>query len=168
MIDKTKLLNTKNRKLLKPIFYETSLSDKTHVVYTLKTRDHKGYLSLYKLFMEENDPTEYTFAIKYLLDWDHWCSLKETTWFKPIYEKWVEELETRVKSKALANLMKEAQEKDGKNTFQANKYLLEKGWKDKPTNTKGRPTKEDIKKEANRIFQKEKQVREDLERLGIS
>lgn len=153
---------------LRELFFETTNADKTNVVYTLKKRDHTyngiTYKSLYLLYMQENDPTEYRFATKYLANWDHWLRLQECPWFKEHLESWRNELEVRMKSQALAKIMAESKA-GGKEAFSASKYLLEKGWE--PKNTKGRPSKEDIKAAAKDQLESLQRVTNDAERLGI-
>jgi hypothetical protein len=154
-----------SRRYLKGLFFETTLADKTSVSYTLKEHDHQGYPSLYRLYMEEKDPTEYRFATKYLDGWSHWEELLQCTWFQPHIAAWRRELELYIKSQALVNIFEEAVHPEGKNFFHANKYLLERGWIDKTTNTKGRPSKQDIKQEATRLAKEHEQVEGDYDRL---
>jgi len=154
-----------SRRYLKGLFFETTLADKSSVLYTLKEWDHEGYPSLYRLYMAERDPTEYRFATKWLDGWSHWLELVECSWFKPHLEKWRNELCIMLQSEALVNIFEEAISPMGKNVFQANKYILEKGWIPKDTNTKGRPSKQAIKDEAIRIAQEEDRITEDFNRL---
>lgn len=158
-----------NIRLLRALFFEMSdtADGKEFVLYTLKDVDHKGYPSLYRLYMEMDDLTEYEFANKYLDGWGHWKALKECTWFKEYAERWYEELTLRTQAKALRAL-KEESETDGKNSYNAQKYLLEKGWepKDKSkTSSVGRPSKDAIKKQAEEMFDNRISVEEDLKRL---
>jgi hypothetical protein len=153
------------RRYLKGLFFEMVLADKSTVSYTLKEHDHEGYPSLYRLYMEERDPTEHRFATKYLEGWSHWLELCECTWFKPHIDAWRLELSIMIQSQALVNIFEEAIAPMGKNVFAANKYLIEKGWIPKDTNTKGRPSKEMVKSEAIRIAKEEDRITADFERL---
>jgi hypothetical protein len=161
-----------NQRLLKGIFYEMTLSDKSSVVYTLKDQDHEGYPSLYRLYMETNDPTEWRFAQEHLDGWEHWEMLCETTWFKPYAQRWRKELELRMKSQALARIMSESKTAS-KESFQANKYLLEKGWEPKEGQHqsnrpgRGRPSKDEINKAAKEIAHNQSRLEEDFQRLNI-
>jgi len=146
------------------MFYELCGSDKTYVLYTLKDWDHEGYPSLYRLYMEENDPTEYRFATKYLDGWEHWETLSSQAYFQPYVERWRKELELRFKSQALARIMSESKT-SGRESFAANKYLLEKGWEPKATAKRGRPSKEEIKQAAHDELSISKRLDEDLERI---
>jgi hypothetical protein len=91
--------------------------------------------------------------------------LQECSWFKPYLDRWRSELGIMIQSQALVNIFEEAIAPMGKNVFPANKYLLEKGWIPKDTNTKGRPSKDQVKKEAIRIATEEDRVTADFERL---
>jgi hypothetical protein len=157
--------NSSHRYYLKGLFYETTLADKSSVVYTLKDHDHQGYPSLYRLYMAEKDPTEYRFANNHLGSWSHWTELCGCSWFDPYVSRWRHELELYIKSEALVKLFEEAENTLGKNSFNANKYLLEKGWVEKEKATKGRPSKQDIKNEATRMAKELEQIDGDFERL---
>lgn len=155
----------------KALFFEKTLADKSTCVYTLKDDDHtvdgKTYKSLYKLYMDTNDPTEWRFATTYLDGWEHWEILCECSWFKPYIERWRRELELRMKSEALARIMREGKT-NSKESFQANKYLLEKGWEPKTTQKRGRPSKEEIAQEARTILESTSRIEEDFERLSYA
>lgn len=117
--------NSMGMRYTKGLFFETTLEDKSSVVYTLKENDHKGYKSLKRLYLEEEDPSEYIFASKWLDSYDHWKLLTECTWFKPIVAEWREELRLKLESKYLKKLM-EIAEAGGKEGISANKILLER------------------------------------------
>jgi hypothetical protein len=159
-----------NNLLTKALFFELALADKSLCVYTLKDHDHTvegvTYPSLYKLYMSVNDPTEYRFATKHLDGWEHWEALSSCTWFQPYLERWRRELETRMKSEALARIMQESKT-TSKESFAASKYLLEKGW-DKPQEKRGRPSKEQIQKQAHEIASSNNVILEDFKRLNIN
>jgi hypothetical protein len=158
-----------NKLLLKGLFFEMTLADKTGVRYTLKDEDHLGYPSLGRLYIEMEDPTEYNFAIAYLESWAHWEQLTACNWFKPFLERWRRELEVRLKSKALAEIKAEARS-GGRNSFAANKYLLERGWEPKEGQSakRGRPSKEEIKKAAEEHIQSIQSLDEDYNRITVN
>lgn len=134
--------------LLQSLFIETHRGGIAPPRYTLKQRDHKGYPSLYRLFMEMEDATEYDFATSYLDGYDHWLTLCECTWFKPLVSKWRQHLEMKIKAKALFRL-KEMAELEGKEKLPANKALLEYEKylsRPLPKNKVGRPSKEKLSK----------------------
>jgi hypothetical protein len=161
----TKFRGPGNQRYLKALFWEEVGEDKSTVHYTLKDWDHEGYPSLYRLYMESNDPTEYKFATEHLESWDHWTMLCECNWFKPFINRWRKELEVRMKSNALAKIMAEAKA-GGKEQFSANKYLLEKGWEPKDSlGKRGRPSKEEIKKAAEEAFTTNSRISDDFDRV---
>ena len=163
---KAKFRSATNARYLKGLFFETTLQDKSSVLYTLKDQEHQGYPSLYKLYMDLDDLTEYEFANTYLDGWEHWTMLTNCTWFKPYIERWRLELELRTKAQALKALKKEAKGL-GKNAYSANKILLEGGWKEKSgtSNTRGRPSKAEIEKAAKVEVEQKLKVNKDFERV---
>lgn len=160
-----KFKSSTNQWLLKPIFFETSDSDKSKVLYTLKPEDHtfKGvtYPSLRRLYLESDDETEYLFAEQHLGGWTHWKRLSECTWFSPYLAELREELAVRSAARRLHHIRLKAASGD----ISANKYLLEGKWKS--DNPVGRPTKEAIKREANRLFQNDFDLQDDLTRIQM-
>lgn len=159
-----KFKNKNGQFYLKALFYEMSPSDKANVLFTLKEQDHLGYPSLYRLYMEEDDPTEYRFATKHLSSWSHWEALVACNWFSTYVEAWRKELEIRMKSKALARIMAEAKS-SSKEAFVSNKYLLEKGWEKEPPAKRGRPSKQEIKDAAYDTLRTHSRLDDDLFRI---
>lgn len=166
-IEKSRFKNSMGVRFLKELFFETTSIDKTNVLYTLKNDNHEGYPSLYKIYMSYNDPTEYQFAIDNLADWEHWEKLTECNWFKEYISKWRREVEMREKSKALQRIIEESRS-GSRESFNANKYLLEKKWLEKETSSRGRPSKEEIKSLAEKEMKESSSIlQEQAERLGI-
>lgn len=159
-----------NNLLTKGLFFETTLADKSSVVYTLKDWDHTAngvtYPSLYRLYMDLADPTEYRFATTYLDCWDQWESLCACTWFKDIVARWRHHLDLKIRSHSLARIMAAAKT-PSRDSFMANRYLLEKAWEPKDSK-RGRPSKEEIKREATEIVRIEGRLADDFKRLGIN
>lgn len=154
------------QRLLLGLFYEKTGADKSTVVYTLKDRDHEGFISLYRLYMEMDDVTEYHFAVSCLDSWDHWETLCRCSWFKPYVKRWRHELEVRTKARALMAIKIAAKDPDAKESYQANKFLISGGWKDKSQGRgAGRPSKEDIQKEAHRLAEDSRSIEEDFQRI---
>lgn len=138
--------------LLRPLFVETNEPrHQTDPKYSLSDdRVFEGYPSLKHLYLGMEDITEYLFSKKYLGGWEHWKLLCSQNFFDPHIRMWREELELQIRAKALAKLHQEA--KDGKLSFQATRFILEGNWKvDKES--VGRPSKEKIKREAEKIFE---------------
>jgi hypothetical protein len=156
-----------NMRYTKGLFLEESYSDKSAVLYTLKDDDHNGYISLYKRYMAMSDPYEINFANTYFDGWEHWQMVCATSWFKPYIERWRKELHLHLKAAALANIKELAADKSSKACFAANKLLLEGAWLDtEEKKGKGRPSKESIKQEAEKLFQERDVILKDFERLA--
>lgn len=126
--------------------------------YTLKEKDHKGKISLKRIYMEMEDPTEYMFAIAAFGSWTHWQVLKNTPFFKPYAEQWKEELEAKIMAENILNIRKDAET----NATSA-KWLAEKGWI--PKATKGRPTKSQVESERKAAAKRLDELEEDAARI---
>ena len=159
-----KFKNYQGVRYTKGLFYEETLADKSSVVYTLKNEDYQGYPSLYRLYMECEDPTEVSFVEKYLDSWDHFEMLLACEWFQPKIERWRRELNLRLRAKALNNI-REIAARPGKEQLNANKYLL--NWLETPAGAskRGRPTKVAIEAEAKRLASSNRQIEDDHSRL---
>lgn len=130
------------------------------------TKDGVVRKSFIRLFVETNDPTGYTFSQNYLGGFKHWEELCKCSWFKPILEKALSEIELKHKAMAIANIYQEAL--TGKNKLQASKTLLEMGYVENDNGRKGkvgRPSKEKIKQEAQKLLQDSKDIDEDYKRI---
>lgn len=148
---------------------------KQYALYSLKDQDVnlpvgsgpevRGYPSLKRLYLEEEDLTEYLFATKYFGGWHHWKLICEGPLRDKIAE-WRTELELKLQAKALKSILIEA-ECGTKNQFQANKYLMQKGWVTSD-NRRGRPTKADIQKQASEIAHSDDIVSQAAKRLEIN
>lgn len=138
------LYDVMNRPMTVSLFVETSDSIET-AIFTTKdqdvVKDGKTYHSLKRLFLEEGDPVQYRFATKYLANWKHWQKLKSG---KELGEKiagWEEELELKLASEALEQLIVTA---NSEGSFQATKFLIDRGYNKRAV---GRPSKKSAEKE---------------------
>jgi hypothetical protein len=149
------------------LFKEMNTTDRSTILFTLKDNDEGRYPSLYRLYMAESDPTEYSFATRYFESWHHWLELCECEWFKPYAARWRFEFETRLRAQSLARLL-EAATGASKEAVQVNKWIVEGGYtpKGKQGSTgRGRPSKDDIAKEAHRIASGNTKLDEDYLRI---
>lgn len=168
----TKYRDTQNRRLLRGLFMEFDTTCPT-AIYTLKDTDQvrhdKSFPSLYRLYLEAADLTEYSFANTHLENWEHWTLLCDTLWFQPYITRWRTELELKLKSEALMALIEESKD-GGKNSYNALRFIIEKGWIDKSTepSRRGRPSKADIARAAAEEVFSSRQVDEDFKRLELS
>lgn len=163
MIDKSKLVDSMGRPLTQSLFLEVGYSD--YAVYTLKEYDYpykgKHYPSLKRLFLAEEDPTEWAFADKHLLGWQHWKRLCENKILAKHFEEWREELELKIRSQAVRDMMSLCASESG--NFSAAKFLADRGWEKRGA---GRPSKAE-KEKAMRIKERvEEDFALDIKRLG--
>lgn len=122
-----------NRFITSGLFKETAqLPD-----YILMTLDEGR-----QRYIECNDPTGYLFATTYMGGWKHWLAVKASSALSNHIILWEEELEIKLRSEALISIYNESKKAKG---YQAAKYIVEGGWKDK---TVGRPTNKKIRREA--------------------
>jgi hypothetical protein len=125
-------------------------------------------LSLKKLYLEENDPTEYLFAIKIFGNYSHWERLVKCAWFKPHLQVWRKELELKLQAEGVQHLRQIAAS-GGPKGLNAAKFLAQKTWMDthdkKPG--RGRPRQEEIDAQMKEEVQKERDTLAEMERLGL-
>lgn len=142
-MDSKKLLDSMGRPLTQSLFLEIGYSD--YAVYTLKEQDYeyrgKVYPSLKRLYLEEEDPTEYAFAEKHLLGWQHWKRLCENKQIMKHIEEWREELELKIRSQAIRDMQNLCASESG--NYSAAKFLADRGWEKRAA---GRPSKAEKEK----------------------
>lgn len=150
------------------LFYE-NYKDNGKAIFTLKDRDFadptgKIYFSLKKLFLESDDPTEYTFAITVFGSWKLWNKVKSCKLMRDLIPEWKEELEIKMKSQAQLKIVEISNSKSP-NAMQAAKYVDQEIFK---RHRRGRPSKEEVQSELKKEAKVSAQVKEDMERLGIT
>ena len=109
-------------------------------IFTLDNEDktYKGklYPSLKKLYLDEEDVTEFIFARKYLLGWEHWQRMVANKAIFHHIDKWRYELTLQLRAAGIRSIIElTADDK----SFQAAKWLAEEGWSPKK---RGRPNKD--------------------------
>lgn len=129
----SKFKDSQNRWFTTGLFKETAVGDKAFVVYTLDEAK--------KLYLDSEDITGYTFATNHLGGWHHWQALFNSPTLEPILREWEEELEVKLRSKAIMQITEIAKTEKG---YQAAKFLADRGWKVRDA---GRPSKAEIQKE---------------------
>lgn len=136
MFKREQMLDSMNRPYTQALFLE--LGYQKEAIYTLKEVDHeyedKIYPSIKRLYLEMNDPTEYNFATTYFIGWSHWMRICENKAIRKHIDEWREELEIKLRAKAVEQVMLEA----SKGSFQASKWLADRGWSNRGA---GRPSK---------------------------
>ncbi len=160
IVDKALMLDTSGRPITQSLFLEIGYSDAA--MYTFKDQDHeykgKVYPSIKRLYLEEEDPAEYNFVSKYLLNWRHWLRLYENKLIRPHIDEWREELELKLRSRAAQEMIKKA----AKGNIQASKWLSDRGW---AVRGAGRPSKEEIQNEKRFQARVDKDYTADIIRL---
>ena len=119
-------------------------------VFTLKDEDYEYegviYLSLKRLFLEMEDLGEYEFATTVLLSWNHWQRISSNKLFSKMIDGWRDELEVKMRGRAIATIAKESQS-ESRSAMQAAKWLADRGWK---TRGPGRPSKAEVEHETSK------------------
>lgn len=124
--------------------------------------------ALKEAYLAKEDPTEYFFAKEVFNDWDFWKDLRSYKGIAKEVEKWREELEVKLRAKSFIALLEEARDKKSRNSYDANKMIVREGWKLPEASTgRGRPSKEDIKRELAKQAALEKEIMENAKRAGI-
>jgi hypothetical protein len=155
--DQTQLKDTIGNFRTMSLFFETNNTN-YEALYSLKDYDHevdgKMYPSLKKIYLQFEDPTEWEFVEAVFGNWRHWERICNNKLIFPYIEQWRKELEIKLRSKAIRDIVKLSKTKDS-----AAKWVAEGNWKGKKT---GRPTKEVQERELNIS----KEIHEQWERLS--
>lgn len=149
------------------LFLELSYHKPQNAIYTLKDedyeRDGKVYKSIKRLYLEIADPYEYEFANQCFANWRHWQRLCDSCGLlAPYIQEWREELEIKLRSEALTQVVKESKA-NSKGSLTAAKWLVDKGWVEKKG--AGRPTKQAVDGERRKMASIKKEVQDDLARV---
>lgn len=169
----TKFRNASGKLATESLFLERWRPTDVEPLYSLRDEDYdykgKVYPSLKKLYLAEEDLTEYEFANKYFESWEHWQMVVQATWFKEYIDLWRTELELKLKAEALRSIIEQARI-GGSNSYDAKKYLISKGWiqKEAEASRRGRPTKAEIARRAAEEVFADQQIQADLKRLSIN
>lgn len=136
MFPREKFIDSSGRYLTQSLFLELGYND--FALYTLKDDDHTyngiKYPSLKKRFLELEDTTEYEFANMYLAGWQHWQKICANKVILEHISEWREELELKLRARAVKQMVELA----NSGSYQASKWLADRGW---DVRGAGRPTK---------------------------
>jgi len=161
LYDKKKMIGPNDTHITQSLFLETGY-DTRYAVFTMKDADHeyKGgtYLSLKRLYLEMEDVTEYEFATTYFLSWSHWQRIVRNKLLTGFIGGLREELELKLRARAIKDIL------SNDNSFQATKWIADKGWGKRPT---GRPTKDETEREANVNNRLKTEFEEDIKRMRV-
>ena len=158
-----KFKNKSGKWLTKSLFFDLTPKARPYAIYTFKDESHRdahggSYLSLKQLFLESDDPTEYKFATEHLGGWQHWKEMQTVPEILTHITEWREERDVRLQSLGVRKMIESADQ----GNYQAAKCLMDKGWYNQ---TKGRPSKEAVKKEVKAQAKLKAVVNNDLDRI---
>lgn len=121
-----KVRDNRGRYLTMALFAETiGFGSKYAPTYTLNEFDRNGLPSARRIYLELNDPTEYSAAMSLLGSWEHWQHLCGTPWFAPIVEAWREELKVRLLSEATKKVIEHSVGYESSASLAASKKIME-------------------------------------------
>jgi hypothetical protein len=145
--------------------------EKRHTKYpapfTLKDKDHKGRISMYRKYMEIGDPTEYRTALALLGSWRHWQALTSSDWFAEFIERWRAELQTKFESDRFQQMLDlEVSHKGTPLGAKATTWLAERYAQEKKPK-RGRPSNAEKAKHLKTISEEDKLLNEEAQRLGL-
>jgi hypothetical protein len=161
-IDKKKYKDEHGRYIVQGLFLEDRYNPEMSVfTFDGEDKNYKGKIfpSLKRLYLEHGDPKEYSFARKYLYDWNHWQRLCKNSVIKKHIEEWRNELELSLVSEGVSALIDLAL---NEKSYQAAKYLADRGW---DRGDRGRPSKDEIDGELKRMAEAEKEFSDDFKLL---
>ena len=138
-----------NGKFLTQSLFLEENNTETFAPYTLAPFDKpykgKNVISLHKRYVDMEDVGEFDFAEKYFYNYHHWLKVKASGFFKPYYAAMVEELNAKLRSKAIKAMREQMAE--GAASQATLKYLADKDYDKAPV---GKPKrKKPTKKEGN-------------------
>ncbi len=112
------------------LFIETNRDEgKYPSLFTLGPEDVDGRVSMYRIYMDASDPTEYLAAVHLFGSFECWENLCESPFFKPHVAKWRKELHRRIKSRSI-KVIEDGAETGNVNATQLNaaKWLAMQEW----------------------------------------
>ena len=157
--DRTKFKDSQGRFITQSLFLEHGYNTEFSM-YTLtdedKTYNGKVYPSLRRIYLETMDPTEYEFATTYLWGWEHWQRLLANKAIREEIDKWREELEVKLRAKAIKSILNLSEGK-----FEAAKWAADGHWNTK----RGRPSKDELAREKRIRERAAEEATEDASRI---
>lgn len=166
--DNSKYKDGRGRWRTQSLFLETSYQSTSPEppLYTMRPDDHHtGLPSFRRLYLETSDPTEYTQATTLVGGWEHWQALLGSKWFSDYIVLLREEMEIKLRSEGI---LKQYQlMNNGQNPIGAARYFSDGEFIPR-SRKRGRPSKEEVTKEARKQAEIERRVQDDAKRLGLT
>lgn len=123
------LFDKMGRVLTLGLFKETATSATLAAPYTLEEWK--------QVYLDCNDPTEYTPAMVLVGDWGHWLAIRSHKKIGAIFDGWKSEVEVKVRAEAVLEMVTQSKQPNGTT---AAKWLAEGSWD--PKNLRGKTSKE--------------------------
>ncbi len=165
---KDKLNRPRTRSLFKETCYNTS--GEYPVLFTLKyEEDRDDLISVKRVYMGLEDPTEYLIATQLFCGIQHWRVLCKQEWFSPYVTKWRKELKAKLRAFATTKILEIAQG-SSQGAIQALRSIVQEDFlfhsfveDDLPKKKVGRP-----EKEKPDLTIPDAILKADLERIGLN
>lgn len=166
-VGKSPFKDERNQWRTRNLFLELRSRTETPM-FTIYDEDRKGCKSLKKIYMSYNHIPgyEYDFAVNELGGWEHWQILQGTSSLKEMIQQWKNELDIKIKAKALRNVMYVASDKKNAQQLSASRYLADKGYVPKDE-SRGRPSKSEREAKLKEDIKIKEELADDMTRLGI-
>lgn len=152
-VNRDKLHSSNGNKLTTSLFEELARDD-VAAKPIFKLSDWR------KVYVKLEDPTGYQAALELIGDWEHWCALMASPAFAKEVAKWNAEIEVRLRSHAVLQLVKQSKLPTG---TAAAKWLAEAGFA-----TRDKRKTKDKEEDAAASKELRGKVSEDAKRLGLS
>lgn len=127
-------------------------------------QDIPGLINARRTFVELRDPTGYKWALRYLASYEHFTRLLTTTFFRDAVTEYTEEIKILIRSEALEKIIS-LSKGDTTQAGMAAKYLANYDWE--KNQSRGRPSKEELKGELKRAAHALTEEQEDAKRIGL-
>lgn len=156
--NKAKLVDATGQMLTTGLFEETQRKHGSSAPPVFKLSEWR------KVYVEIADPTEYTAAMELIGSWEHWLALRANPILSRIFDEWLQEVEVKLRSLGVRELMKVAAKTGSPGASAAARWLAEGGYvEDKRMRTKeGRKREEQVKQGVK------DRTAADAARLGLS
>jgi hypothetical protein len=152
------------------LFWEESidLSNDARVIPPVFTlyKDKPNLINFGKAYVETRDPTGYKVTQELLNgDYNLWTVLMNCTWFLAAKEMWDRELDAALSSEGMEKIRVMLTDGLPAQQLAAAKYLANKEYRKDKTATKGRPSSEQVTRQAREQAAIEKELAEDFKRI---
>jgi len=163
--------NSQGKYYTRQLFWEESieLSNETRridPVFTLYA-DKPGLINFGKAYVESEDPTGYKVAQELLGGYQLWTLLMKSRWFQTAKSIWDNEMDARLASQGISKLKDLLENGTPPQKLAAAKYFADKEYRKDKTNSRGRPSKDEIAASAREAAAVDKHLAEDFERIQL-